>query len=95
MNSTSLTLETVTPQLDKNDTLRGWQLSDRLDWAMGLPVSPPARFVAVAIVKHTGAETRLASRIAREHRGEYADAQQQGKPRLSCVWPRSDNGREL
>ena len=27
---------------------------------MGLPVSPPARFVAVAIVKHTGAETRLA-----------------------------------
>ena len=60
MNSTSLTLETVTPQLDKNDTLRGWQLSDRLDWAMGLPVSPPARFVAVAIVKHTGAETRLA-----------------------------------
>ena len=38
----------------------GWALSDRLDWAMGLPVSPPARFVAVAIVKHTGAETGLA-----------------------------------
>ena len=38
----------------------GWALSDRLDWAMGLQVSPPARFVAVAIVKHTGTKTLLA-----------------------------------
>ena len=38
----------------------GWALSDRLDWALALQVSPPARFVAVAIVKHTGAETGLA-----------------------------------
>ena len=38
----------------------GWPLSDRLDWALALQVSPPARFVAVAIVKHTGAETGLA-----------------------------------
>ena len=38
----------------------GWALSARLDWALALQVSPPARFVAVAIVKHTGAETGLA-----------------------------------
>ena len=38
----------------------GWALSDRLDWALALQVSPPARFVAVAIVRHTGAETGLA-----------------------------------
>ena len=37
-----------------------WQLSDRLDWALSLPVSPPARFVAVAIIKHTNADSGLA-----------------------------------
>ena len=63
-NSTSLALA----KHDKNDPQNvgvspaksGWPLSARLDWAMGLQVSPPARFVAVAIVKHTGAETGLA-----------------------------------
>ena len=37
-----------------------WQLSDRLDWALSLPVSPPARFVAVTIIKHTNADSGLA-----------------------------------
>ena len=31
-----------------------------MDWALSLQVSPPACFVAVAVVKHTGAETGLA-----------------------------------
>ena len=64
MNSIAL----ATPRHDKNATQNlgvprrsgGWPLSDRLDWALSLPVSPPARFVAVAIMKHTGAETGLA-----------------------------------
>ena len=55
-------------QHDKNAPLNvgvsppkgGWKLSARLAWALALQVSPPARFVAVAIVKHTGAETGLA-----------------------------------
>ena len=38
----------------------GWQLSDRLDWALSLPVSPPTRFVAVAIIKHTNSVSGLA-----------------------------------
>ena len=64
MNLTAL----ATHRHDKNDALNlgaprpksGWQLSARLDWALALPVSPSARFVAVAIVKHTGAESAVA-----------------------------------
>ena len=37
----------------------GWVLSDRLDWALSLPVPPPARFVAVALIKHTNSVTGL------------------------------------
>ena len=57
----------ATPEIADPDTTaaqhvgRGaWQLSDRLDWALSLPVSPPARFVAVAIIKHTNANSGLA-----------------------------------
>ena len=64
-----MNLTAISPaKLDKNVPLNvgvspamsGWPLSARLDWALALQVSPPARFVAVAIVKHTGAETGLA-----------------------------------
>ena len=37
----------------------GWVLSDRLDWALSLPVPPPARFVAVTLIKHTNSVTGL------------------------------------
>ena len=38
----------------------GWQLSDRLAWAMGLKVKPSSKLVAVAISSHAGASSGLA-----------------------------------
>ena len=77
MNLTAL----APTQLDKKDALNlgaprpksGWQLSDRLDWAMGLKgVSHNAWAVAVIIAHHAGASTGLAwpgfSLIAAESR---------------------------
>ena len=68
MNITSLATANGTPQHDKNDTQNlgaprpkgGWQLSDRLAWAMGLTVKPSTKLVAVAIASHAGASSGLA-----------------------------------
>ena len=68
MNSTATAIATVTPRHDKNDTQNlgvprpksGWQLSDRLAWAMGLKVKPSSKLVAVAIASHAGATSGLA-----------------------------------
>ena len=60
MQSTSLTLANVTPQLDKNVTPQGeWKLSDRWAWAYGLPVSGIARAVAGSIAYHANDKTGL------------------------------------
>ena len=60
MNSTSLALANVTPQLDKNVTPQAaWKLSDRWAWAYGLPVSAIARAVAGCIAYHANDKTGL------------------------------------
>ena len=55
-------MENVARSLTENSPVassQAWQLSDRLDWALSLPVPPPARFVAVALIKHTNSVTGL------------------------------------
>ena len=55
-NSTSVHLETSTRKQERNT----FKLSDRLDWAFSLKVSSEARFVALAILKHTGSTSGVA-----------------------------------
>ena len=51
--------QSIAPSFPPVATPSAWQLSDRLDWALGLPVPPPARFVAVTLIKHTNSVTGL------------------------------------
>ena len=44
----------IAPKTNPPATPQVWQLSDRLDWAMGLSVSPLAKLVAVAIARRAG-----------------------------------------
>ena len=62
--STPFSTSAATPKTGRTDRPGTppveWKLSARLDWALSLPVSPPTRFVAVAIIKHTNAVSGLA-----------------------------------
>ena len=51
--------QSIAPSFPPVASPQVWQLSDRLDWALSLPVPPPARFVAVALIKHTNSVTGL------------------------------------
>ena len=55
-NSTSAKLETSNPLQERNP----WQLTARLTWALGLPVKPSTKLVAVCIAQHAGSTTGLA-----------------------------------
>ena len=55
-NFTPAQLENPTPLQERNT----WPLTDRLTWALGLPVKPSVKLVAVAIVMHANKTTGLA-----------------------------------
>ena len=55
-NNTSVQLENPTPKQEQNT----WPLSDRLAWALGLPVRPSTKLVAVCIAQHAGSTTGMA-----------------------------------
>ena len=55
-NFTPAQLENPNPLQERNT----WPLTDRLTWALGLPVKPSVKLVAVAIVMHANKTTGLA-----------------------------------
>ena len=50
----------ITPFSTSQATPQVWQLSDRLDWALGLDVAPLTKLVAVAIARCAGKSSGLA-----------------------------------
>ena len=55
-NFTPAPLENSTPKQERNT----WPLSDRLTWALGLPVRPSTKLVAVCLAQHAASTTGLA-----------------------------------